>query len=92
MGVYWGVIADCAGRVSDTPQFRWIPILKICCHMTIPARVFHDEVKQRFGLHDMIVVGVVNNSEQGVFNRESLSELKQLSDSIVQMEVLSVRI
>ncbi|MBQ0784931.1 MAG: MMPL family transporter [Amphritea sp.] len=51
-----------------------------------PARVFHDEVKQRFGLHDMIVVGVVNNSEQGVFNRESLSELKQLSDSIVHME------
>ena len=51
-----------------------------------PARVFHDEVKQRFGLHDMIVVGVVNNSEQGVFNRESLSELKQLSDAIVQMD------
>lgn len=50
------------------------------------ARVFHDEVKQRFGLHDMIVVGVVNNSEQGVFNRESLSELKQLSDAIVQMD------
>ncbi|BBB26470.1 efflux RND transporter permease subunit [Amphritea japonica] len=51
-----------------------------------PARVFHDEVKQRFGLHDMIVVGVVNNSDKGVFNRESLSELKQLSDAIVQMD------
>ncbi|MBU2966374.1 MMPL family transporter [Amphritea sp. 2_MG-2023] len=51
-----------------------------------PARVFHDHVKERFGLHDMIVVGVVNNAAQGIYNPQSLSELHQLSDAIVQMK------
>ncbi|MBN0986129.1 efflux RND transporter permease subunit [Amphritea pacifica] len=51
-----------------------------------PARVFHDHVKERFGLHDMIVVGVVNNSAGGIYNQQSLSELQQLSDAIVQMD------
>ena len=51
-----------------------------------PARVFHDHVKERFGLHDMIVVGVVNDSAGGIYNQQSLSELQQLSDAIVQME------
>ena len=51
-----------------------------------PARVFHDHVKERFGLHDMIVVGVVNDSPGGIYNQQSLSELQQLSDAIVQMD------
>lgn len=50
------------------------------------ARVFHDHVKERFGLYDMIVVGVVNESAQGVYNPQSLSELQQLSEAIVQMD------
>ncbi|WP_417222373.1 efflux RND transporter permease subunit [Amphritea sp.] len=50
------------------------------------ARVFHDHVKERFGLHDMIVVGVVNNSAKGIYNPQSLAELQQLSDAIVQMD------
>ncbi len=50
------------------------------------ARVFHDHVKERFGLHDMIVVGVVNDSPGGIYNQQSLSELQQLSDAIVQMD------
>ncbi|MCV6609682.1 MAG: hypothetical protein OIF55_02805, partial [Amphritea sp.] len=32
-----------------------------------PARVFHDQVKETFGLHDMIVVGVVNEGPDGIF-------------------------
>ncbi|UTW01745.1 MMPL family transporter [Amphritea atlantica] len=51
-----------------------------------PARVFHDHVKERFGLHDMIVVGVVNDSAGGIYNPQSLSELQQLSAAIVQMD------
>jgi predicted RND superfamily exporter protein len=50
------------------------------------ARVFHDHVKERFGLYDMIVVGIVNNSAGGIYNQQSLSELQQLSDAIVQMD------
>ncbi|GGK83343.1 efflux RND transporter permease subunit [Amphritea balenae] len=50
------------------------------------ARLFHDQVKQTFGLHDMIVLGVVNTGEQGIYNRQSLTELQTLSEAIVGME------
>lgn len=51
-----------------------------------PARLFHDEVKQRFGLHDMVVVGVVNNGAEGVYNIGSLTALQQLSEAITGIE------
>lgn len=51
-----------------------------------PARIFHDQVKQTFGLHDMIVVGVVNDGEQGIYTREGLNDLHTLTAAILQME------
>ncbi len=45
-----------------------------------PVRVFHDEVKKRFDLSDMVVVGVVNQSNpNGVFNPESLGRIYELT-------------
>ena len=52
-----------------------------------PDRVFHDQVKSRFSLYDMIVVGVVNDQHpQGIYNPESLSDLLTLSKEIAQIE------
>ncbi len=37
---------------------------------TESARVFHNNAKKEFSLHDMVVVGIVNEEHQnGVFNR-----------------------
>ncbi len=50
-------------------------------------RVFHDEVKQRFSLYDMIVVGVVNKQhQQGIYNPQTLQDLHKLSLAIQSME------
>jgi len=50
-------------------------------------RMFHDQVKQRFGLHDMIVVGIVNTlQEKGVYNPETLSMLYDISTAVDSME------
>lgn len=50
-------------------------------------RMFHDQVKQRFGLHDMIVVGIVNSlQEKGVYNPETLSMLYDISTAVDSME------
>ncbi|MDO6564913.1 MMPL family transporter [Amphritea sp. 1_MG-2023] len=83
--VFWGVLLltliaglQIPSIKVDTDPENMLPADNV-------ARVFHDDVKQRFGLHDMIVVGVVNNSPQGIYNSHSLSELQQLSDAIVQM-------
>ena len=46
-----------------------------------PMRVFHNDMKDRLSLHEIIVVGVVNEVHpQGVFNAESLGRVYELTD------------
>ncbi len=46
-----------------------------------PVRQFHDVAKERFGLYDMIVVGVLNDSHpQGVFNAPTLQRVFDLTE------------
>ncbi|PLX42301.1 MAG: RND transporter [Deltaproteobacteria bacterium] len=46
-----------------------------------PVRVFHNEVKERFALSDMLVVGVVNEENpDGVFNTETLRKVYELTE------------
>lgn len=52
-----------------------------------PDRVYHEEVKARFGMHDMIVVGIVNETHPaGIYNPDSLTTLHQLSEAILSLE------
>ncbi|PQA89523.1 efflux RND transporter permease subunit [Hyphococcus luteus] len=45
-----------------------------------PVRVFHNDMKKEFNLHDLIVVGVVNEkNEDGVFNTETLGDVYELT-------------
>ncbi|MBK1671030.1 RND transporter [Rhodovibrio sodomensis] len=47
-----------------------------------PVRVDHDRLKKVFGLHEYVVVGVVNDSHpQGVFNPEDLANIRQLTEA-----------
>ena len=51
-----------------------------------PARVFHDQMKEKFSVHDMIVVGVVNEEDpDGVFNPESLRRIYALTNYARQL-------
>ncbi|MCP3922292.1 MAG: MMPL family transporter [Desulfobacterales bacterium] len=44
------------------------------------VRVFHNKVKKEFTLHDMVVVGVVNDKHKnGIFNVESLKKIHELT-------------
>ena len=48
-----------------------------------PVRLFHNEVKKDFALSDMVVLGVVNESDKdGVFNPETLSKVFRISEKI----------
>jgi len=48
-----------------------------------PARVFHNQTKNDFLMHDMIVVGAV--SQQSMFTPESLQTLHRVSNEILQI-------
>lgn len=52
-----------------------------------PDRVFHNQVEQRFTLHDAIVVGIVNADEiNGIYNSDSLGALHELSTRILKID------
>lgn len=50
------------------------------------SRVYHNDVKDRFDLYDIIVVGAVNHSETGIYNPKSLQAIKTLTDGIAEIE------
>ena len=53
-----------------------------------PVRVFHNEKKAAFGLYDMVVVGVVNETNpNGVFNQQSLSDVYNLTRYIKSLDL-----
>jgi len=47
-------------------------------------RVFYNRVKQEFGIHDLIVVGIVD--DHGVFRPESLDRVARAIDEIVKID------
>ena len=50
-------------------------------------RLFHNQVEELFALHDVVVVGVVNNTHpDGIYNLESLAALHALSESILELD------
>jgi hypothetical protein len=52
-----------------------------------PARLFHNVVKTRFAMHDSIVVGVVDTStENGIFTPSSLTDIYDITQSIMTIE------
>jgi len=47
---------------------------------TEPVRIFHSDMKKEMSLHDMVVVGVVNETHpQGVLNPDSLRNIYELT-------------
>ncbi len=51
------------------------------------VRVFHKEMKKEFALFDIVVVGVVNDSNpNGVFNVDTLSNIYNITEEIKKIE------
>ena len=49
-----------------------------------PVQAYSDVVEDRFGIRDLIIIGVINNNpdENGVFNPRTLGIVKELSEKI----------
>ncbi|MEC4673182.1 MAG: RND transporter, partial [Nitrospirota bacterium] len=55
------------------------------------VRIFHNQVKKEFNLHDMIVLGVVNEQHpDGVFNPATLERVFHLTRKIETIEGVMV--
>ena len=52
-----------------------------------PDRVFHNATEERFGIHDAIVVGIVNTEHpDGVYNAQSLAAMHELTERIKTLD------
>src|SRR3989304_1884272 len=49
-----------------------------------PDRVFYDRVKKEFGIHDLIVVGIVD--DKGIFRPESLERVARVTSEILKIK------
>jgi len=49
-----------------------------------PDRVLYDRVKKEFGIHDMIVVGIVDDA--GIFRSEALERVARATDAILKIK------
>lgn len=49
-----------------------------------PDRVFYDQVKEEFGIRDLIVVGITD--EAGIFRTETLAKIARATDEILKIE------
>ncbi len=75
-----GVGSQMARIVVDTDPQNMLPADQA-------ERLFHNASKKAFQLHDMIVVGVVNEKHaDGVFNVQTLAKMHTLSNKIAKMK------
>lgn len=51
-----------------------------------PALLYRDKVKETFGLNDPMVIAVVNESDHGIFNPQSLALVEWLTYEIEQID------
>jgi len=49
-----------------------------------PDRVLYNRVKEEFGIHDLIVVGIVD--EEGIFRAESLERVAEATSEILKIK------
>ncbi len=49
-------------------------------------RVYHNQIKERFQLHDAIVVGMVSDTGKAIYRAEPLSEVVKLTEAISKID------
>lgn len=49
-----------------------------------PIRVFHQQVKNDFGIEELIVLGIVR--DDGIFQKDSLERIKRITDEVLKIK------
>lgn len=78
--VLWMMIAAMLVSAAFVPMIKIDTDPENMLAHTEPVRVKHDELKTKFNMHDMVVVGIINDENpNGVFNKQSLTDIYELS-------------
>ncbi|WP_102796567.1 efflux RND transporter permease subunit [Bowmanella denitrificans] len=92
--VYWGLLLLTLIFVAQLPKIQIDTDPENMLNATNPERVFHNQAKATFAMHDTIVVGVVN--QQSIYNPQTLSALVDVTEyassieGVVQADLMSL--
>ncbi|MBN7821390.1 efflux RND transporter permease subunit [Bowmanella yangjiangensis] len=92
--VYWGLLFLTLIFVAQLPKIQIDTDPENMLNASNPERLFHNQAKTTFAMHDTIVVGVVN--AQSIYNPQTLSALVALTEyatgieGVVQADLMSL--
>lgn len=71
---------------SQLPKMRSETNLEAMFPENHPTIKYNDQVEEWFEIKDAVVVGVFNERHNGIYNRESLSLIKRITDGLKEMD------
>lgn len=92
--VYWGLLLLTLVFVAQLPKIQIDTDPENMLNANNPERLFHNQAKTTFAMHDTIVVGVVN--QHSIYNPQTLAALVDLTeyataiDGVVQADLMSL--
>ena len=51
-----------------------------------PAIIYNDEAEEIFGIQDAVIIGIVNEGPEGIFNSHTLHLVKRLTESLAALD------
>ncbi|MFC7000769.1 hypothetical protein ACFQMB_03815 [Pseudobowmanella zhangzhouensis] len=87
--VFWGLALLTAVMVAQLPRIQIDTDPENMLPADNQARIFHNQARETFAMHDAIVVGAVNND--GIYTPESLAALKSVSDFAATLDGVIVQ-
>ncbi|MCY7296801.1 efflux RND transporter permease subunit [Alteromonas sp. a30] len=87
--IYWTLLILTLGIGSQIPNIKIDTDPENMLDAAHPERVFHNNVKRDFSMHDAIVVGAISapsTNDSGIYNQRSLKAIHDLVVTIMSIE------
>lgn len=73
-------------------DLRWETDARVYLPKGHPAILYDEKVADLFGVKDSLVIGIVNDGEQGIYNTETLERIQRITDQVAAIPgVIAIR-
>ena len=73
-------------------NLRWETDARVYLPKGHPAIIYDEKVADLFGVKDSLIIGIVNDGEQGIYNTQSLERIQRITDRVASLPgVIAIR-
>lgn len=73
-------------------NLRWETDARVYLPKGHPAIIYDEKVADLFGVKDSLIIGIVNDGEQGIYNPETLERIRRITDQVAAIPgVIAIR-